>query len=170
MHEERQHIRARYAAADGENNDLKQWICQSEGQIQHKLERIKRLQKTNGVLAAECGLFKSGRFRSATEMRGASAQRSEPNAQLQRQWPGTVFHAPTTGERQQPQENNAPPTTNVGLLGIQVLRDKLSVGPFKPEETIRTHEATLDSEKIPQPYGVPARIVKRGTLCTQPRR
>ncbi|KAH8609192.1 hypothetical protein ERJ75_001260700 [Trypanosoma vivax] len=99
------------------------------------------------------------------ETRGASAQRSEPNTQLPQKWPGTVFHAPTAGERQQPHANNSPQTTNVGLFGIQVLRDKLSVGPFKPEETIRTHEGTPDSEKILKPDGMPARIVKQGTLA-----
>ncbi|KAG8344910.1 hypothetical protein TRVL_04264 [Trypanosoma vivax] len=31
--EERRHMQAAFAAADGENNYLKQWICQSEGQL-----------------------------------------------------------------------------------------------------------------------------------------
>ncbi|KAG8340421.1 hypothetical protein TRVL_08748 [Trypanosoma vivax] len=114
------------------------------------LWRIKSLQDVNGTLAAENGLLKAERIRVAAEARGASAQRGEPNTQLPQQWAGTVFPLPATGEQQQPQENNAPQTTNVGLRGIQVLRDKLSVGPFKPEETIRTHGGTLGHlAKIP---------------------
>ncbi|KAG8340447.1 hypothetical protein TRVL_08725 [Trypanosoma vivax] len=41
IHEERQHLQAHFAAVDCENNDLKQRICQPEGQMQHILERTK---------------------------------------------------------------------------------------------------------------------------------
>ncbi|KAH8617755.1 hypothetical protein ERJ75_000340300 [Trypanosoma vivax] len=54
-----------------------------------------------------------------------------------------VFHASKAGERQLPQENNSPLTTNVGFRGIQALRDELGEASFRPEEKIRTYEGTL---------------------------
>ncbi|KAG8339382.1 hypothetical protein TRVL_09787 [Trypanosoma vivax] len=89
---------------DSENNDPKQRICQPKGQIQHTLESAKSVQDANGMLAAEDGLLKAWRDQAATETRGLSAQRSEPNAQLPQLCAGMAFHAPAAGEQQQPQK------------------------------------------------------------------
>ncbi|KAH8619081.1 hypothetical protein ERJ75_000215200 [Trypanosoma vivax] len=143
IHEERQSMQAHFAATDGENNGLKQWICQPQEQNQHMLDRAKSLQDVNGVLAAENGLLKTGRVHVAAEVRGASAQRGEASAQLQRQWARTFFHVPPSGERQQKQENNNPLATNVWFRGIQGLRDKLGEGSFRAGEKIRAYEGAL---------------------------
>ncbi|KAH8607031.1 hypothetical protein ERJ75_001446000 [Trypanosoma vivax] len=111
---------------------------------QHTLGHAKSFQETNGVLAAENGLLKAGRVQTATEMRGASAQRSEPNTKQAHRSTVMVSHASKAGERQPPQENNNPLTTNVGFRGIQGLRDELGEAPFEPEEKIRTDEGALE--------------------------
>ncbi|KAG8339770.1 hypothetical protein TRVL_09402 [Trypanosoma vivax] len=82
-----------------ESDGLKQRICQPEGQIQRMLGRAKSFHETNGALAADNGLSKAGRVQTATETRGTSAQRSEPNAQLPQRWADALFPAPTIGER-----------------------------------------------------------------------
>ncbi|CCD18521.1 hypothetical protein ERJ75_000489800 [Trypanosoma vivax] len=61
IHEERQSMRGRYAAEDGEANVLRQRICQLDEQIQHMAEHIQSLRDANGVLAAEDGVLKVGR-------------------------------------------------------------------------------------------------------------
>ncbi|KAG8340258.1 hypothetical protein TRVL_08916 [Trypanosoma vivax] len=98
IHEEHQNMQAAFAAADGENDDLRQRIWQLEGQIQRTLECTKSFRDANGMLAAEDGLLKAGRVQTAMGTRGASAQRSEPNTQLPQQREVTVFHAPAAGE------------------------------------------------------------------------
>ncbi|KAH8620308.1 hypothetical protein ERJ75_000087100 [Trypanosoma vivax] len=142
IHEERQSMQAHFAAADGENNDLRQRVCQPQEQNQHMVEHTKSLQDANGALAAEDVFLKAGSVHAAMETRRAMAERSEPNAQLPQQWAGTIFHAPAAGKQQQ--YNNSPLTTNVGLRGVQVMRDKLSEASFKTEENICTHEGALD--------------------------
>ncbi|KAH8615793.1 hypothetical protein ERJ75_000550200 [Trypanosoma vivax] len=60
IHEERQRMQAHFATADGEGNDLKQWIFQMKEQKPRMLERVKNLQNTNGVLSAENEICKLG--------------------------------------------------------------------------------------------------------------
>ncbi|KAG8340382.1 hypothetical protein TRVL_08789 [Trypanosoma vivax] len=142
-------MKLQFAAADGESTDLKQRICQLEGQIHRMLECAQSIQDANGVVAAENGLSKVGGVQTAAETRGASAQRSEPNAQSPQQWAGTVFDAPATGERQQ--LHNAPLATNVGFRGIQMFRDKFRETPFKSEEKIRAR-ASIWWQSRPNTY------------------
>ncbi|KAG8339758.1 hypothetical protein ERJ75_001042400 [Trypanosoma vivax] len=108
------------------------------------LGHAKSLRDTKGVLAAEYGLFKAWRVRTATKTRGAGAQRSEPNTKQAHRSTGMVSHASKAGkQQQQQQEKNNPLTTNVGFRGIQGLRDELGEAPFEPEEKIRTDEGAL---------------------------
>ncbi|KAG8340863.1 hypothetical protein TRVL_08313 [Trypanosoma vivax] len=141
MHEERQTMRGRYAAEDGEANVLRQRICQLDEQIQHMAEHIQSIRDANGVLAAENGVLKAGRVQAATETRDAKVQRGEPNTQLAQRWAYTVFRAPTTGEQQQ--QRDAPLTSNVWFRAVPGLWDELRETSFKPQEKIRTCEGAL---------------------------
>ncbi|KAG8343742.1 hypothetical protein TRVL_05430 [Trypanosoma vivax] len=78
IHEGFQHMQGHFALVDGEKNNLKQRICQLEGQIQHMLECAKSVQDANGVLATENGILKSGAVQMAMKTRCARARGSEP--------------------------------------------------------------------------------------------